>query len=248
MKTDEISPGGSGATELARTFMEITSAIANGEETIDVFSRLTLKCVELLPVAAAGILLRDADGILRVIGASNPSAHLLDLFQVQNEEGPCLECLATGEPIADTDLDAAGRWPRFAALARAHDFSAVYALPLHSHQVAVGALNLFAHTTLGDDRLVVAQSLADAATLSLLHVDARLDASLVVQRIRMAVEARNTLDQARGMLAQRFSIDGDAALVRLQEVARETELSLREVATAVVLRDQDSPAFIYLAD
>lgn len=202
-------PGGweeaslSGPADVARTFMEMTTAIADGAETVEVCTRLAHRCVALLPVAAAGILLRDPAGSLQVIGASSPSAHLLDLFQVQNDEGPCLECLASGEAVADVGLADSGRWPRFSALARQQDFSAVYALPLQSRDVTVGALNLFARWPLPEERLVIAQALADIATLSLLHVDARVDSTLLIQRIRLAVESRNTLDQARGMVAER---------------------------------------------
>lgn len=95
---------GTEAVRLASTLIEITSSVTHGAETIDIFTDLAQRCVELLPVSAAGILLRDASGRLQVIGASNPSAHLLDLFQVQNDEGPCLECSQTGEPISDESL------------------------------------------------------------------------------------------------------------------------------------------------
>ena len=153
------------AAELAVTLIEITRSVTQGAETIEIFTELAEKCVGLLPVSAAGILLRDVSGTLQVIGASSPSAHLLDLFQVQNEEGPCLECTMTGIGVSDIELSATGPWPRFSELARAQEFTAVYALPLRSRDVTVGALNLFAREQLSPGRLVVAQALADAATL-----------------------------------------------------------------------------------
>ena len=236
------------ATELAVTLIEITRSVTQGAETIEIFTELAEKCVSLLPVAAAGILLRDVSGTLQVIGASSPSAHLLDLFQVQNEQGPCLECTMTGDPVSDTELSSEGKWPRFAALARTHDFTAVYALPLRSRDVTVGALNLFAHEQLSPGRLVVAQALADAATLSLLQVEPRVDLQIVIRRIHLAVESRNTLEQAQGMLAQRFAIDSEEALIRIREVSEQTNLTLVEVATAVVQRDLSSPVMAMLAN
>lgn len=230
------------AADLAMTLIEITRSVNQGAETIEVFTALAEKCVQLLPVAAAGILLRDSNGVLQVIGASNASAHLLDLFQVQNEQGPCLKCCNTGEVVSDETLTDTTNWPRFASLARQHGFKAVYALPLKSRGVTIGALNLFANESLSEQKLRVAQALADAATLSLLQVDPEVDYQIVIRRIYLAVESRNTLEQAQGMIAQRFSIGVDEALLKLRRVAAETELSLVRVAHAVVNRDLTSPA------
>lgn len=236
------------AAALALTLIEITNSVTQGAETIEIFTELAEKCVNLLPVAAAGILLRDVSGTLQVIGASSPSAHLLDLFQVQNEQGPCLECTMTGMPIADVELGPDGPWPRFAELVRAQGFNAVYALPLRSRDVTVGALNLFAREELSPGRLVVAQALADTATLSLLQVDPHVDLQIVIRRIHLAVESRNTLEQAQGMIAQRFQIDAEEALMRLRDVSERTSLTLVAVATAVVQRDLTSPVTSMLAN
>ncbi len=236
------------AAALAVTLIEITNSVTQGAETIEIFTELAEKCVNLLPVAAAGILLRDVTGTLQVIGASSPSAHLLDLFQVQNEQGPCLECTMTGKAVTDLELSPTGAWPRFAALTRTQGFSSVYALPLRSRDVTVGALNLFAREPLSASRLVVAQALADTATLSLLQVDPHIDLQIVIRRIHLAVESRNTLEQAQGMIAQRFGIDSEEALIRLQDVSERAALSLVEVATAIVQRDPDSPVTLMLAN
>lgn len=237
------------AADLALTLIEITRSVNQGAETIEIFTALAERCVQLLPVAAAGILLRDANGMLQVIGASSASAHLLDLFQVQNEQGPCLECCATGVAVVDETLGQSANWPRFSQLAQAHGFTSVYALPLKSRGVTIGALNLFATGKLSEQKRVVAQALADAATLSLLQVDPEVDFQIVIRRIYLAVESRNTLEQAQGMIAQRFSIEVDEALLRLRQVATKTELSLVRVAHAVVTRDTASPvAALLMAD
>lgn len=230
------------ATELALTLIEVTRSVAQGAETIEIFTTLAESCVNLLPVAAAGILLRDVSGTLQVIGASNPSAHLLDLFQVQNEEGPCLECSNTGVAVSDDQLNESGKWPRFSALARERNFSAVYALPLRSRDVTIGALNLFASQPISPGRLLIGQALADAATLSLMQVDPHVDMQVLIRRIHVAVESRNTLEQAQGMLVQRFTIDADDALVRIRTVSAQTRQTVTQVALAIINRDEGSEA------
>lgn len=229
------------STRVAETFIELAGSIAAGAETIEIFTELSRKCVWLLPAAAAGILLRDVAGDLQVVGSSSPSAHLLDLFQVQNEEGPCLECLRHGQRILVDDVSTEGEWPRFTAMMLANGFTSVYALPLRSRRITIGALNLFTQEPLDESRITVAQALADAATLSLLQVDLRTESNLVVERIHRAVQSRNVLDQARGMIARRFAVDSDQALQKLMVVAHSTGIPLTDVATAVVTRDPHSP-------
>ena len=224
------------AALLASTLIEITRSVTHGAETLDIFTDLAQSCVELLPVSASGILLRDVSGTLQVIGASSLSAHLLDLFQVQNDQGPCLECSDRGVAVSDEELSEAGPWPRFAKLALDQGFRAVYALPLRSRNTTVGALNLFATTRLSSGQLMVAQSLANAATLSLLQVDPQVDLQIVVRRIHVAVESRNAVEQAQGMLCQRFSIDVEEAFVRLRASSRDLGLSLMDAVGAVLGR------------
>ena len=239
------------AGPLAETFVELARAVTEGADTVEVFSMLSERCVRLLPVDACGILVVDNGGDLQVIGSSNSSVHLLDLFQLQNEEGPCVECCRTGEAIVDTTLDTTldttgtdgtSRWPRFAEMTRAQGFRSVYALPLATRGVVVGALNLFSTTEVGSDQLVVAQALADAATIALLQADPLLDAVTVARQLHLAVEARNTVEQAKGVVAERFGIDFDAAMQRLRDVARQLDVRLIEVAGSVVERDETNEA------
>ena len=111
---------------------------------IDFLHVLTDRSVQLLDVSAAGLLLADPRGELRVVAASSEAARLLELFQLQNDQGPCLDCFRTGRPVAAADLAAAAaRWPRFAAAARQAGFAAVQALPMRLREQVIGALNLF---------------------------------------------------------------------------------------------------------
>jgi len=131
------------ATDLATTLVDFSQMATHGASIVNVFSVLSNQCVQLLPVSAAGILLVDNDNSLHVIGSSSHAVTLLDLFQVQNNEGPCRECCATHELVASENLTTDGRWPNFSELATKENFVAVYALPLQAQDVVVGALNLF---------------------------------------------------------------------------------------------------------
>jgi len=89
----------------------------------------------------------DPRGELRVVAASNEVARLVELFQLQNDQGPCLDCFRSGRPVEAADLAAAAaRWPRFASAARQAGFAAVQALPMRLREQVIGALNLAAVT------------------------------------------------------------------------------------------------------
>src|SRR5258705_214861 len=129
---------------LSETFVELTDTMVAGFDVIDFLHVLTDRSVQLLDVSAAGLLLADPRGELRVVAASSEAVRLLELFQLQNDQGPCLDCFRAGRPVAAADLSAeAQRWPRFAAAAQQAGFAAVQALPMRLRDQVIGALNLF---------------------------------------------------------------------------------------------------------
>jgi GAF domain len=113
---------------LSETFVELTDTMVAGFDVIDFLHVLTDRSVQLLDVSAAGLLLADPRGELRVVAASSEAARLVELFQLQNDQGPCLDCFRSGQPVAATDLNAAvQQWPQFAPAARQAGFAAVQA-------------------------------------------------------------------------------------------------------------------------
>lgn len=229
-----------GTVDLAATFIELARLAVGGADSVDVFMRISQRAVGLLPIEACGILLRDPVGVLHAVGSSSASARMLDLFQVQNEEGPCLECLTSGDPVHVGMDEAAGRWPRFAALLLEEGFTAVHAFPMASGSVAFGALNLFAVEPLHDRHHEVAQALADIAALVLLQSDVVEDATVIARRLHLSVRTRATVGHAMGVVAERFSLDPDGALRLLQTTAAEHDVTLAKLAVAVVTRDPSS--------
>ena len=128
----------------AKTFVELADNLVADFDLIDFLRLLTDRCVGLLGASAAGVLLADRDGELRVMAASDEQVRLLELFQLQNDEGPCLDCFRTGTPVIVPDLnEEVDRWPRFVTAAHRSGFGAVQALPMRLRDEVVGALNLF---------------------------------------------------------------------------------------------------------
>src|SRR5690348_17712652 len=116
---------------LSDTFVELADTMVADFDVIDFLHTLTERSVQLLDAAAAGVLLADPRGELRLVAASTEAARVLELFQLQNDQGPCLDCFRAGQPVAAPDLTAGGqRWPQFAAAAAQAGFAAVQALPM----------------------------------------------------------------------------------------------------------------------
>jgi hypothetical protein len=230
------------SAEVAATFIELTGAVTGGADAVEVFTILSERCVELLPVAACGVLVVDNSGTLEVVGASDSSAFLLDLFQIQNDEGPCLECFRSGQVVRDGSLSFDGPWPHFAEATRAYGFSSVDAIPLRARSTVLGALNLFGTTPLTEAAMEIATALADTATMALLQADPRIDAATVARQLHLAVESRNTLEQAKGVLAERFGCTFDEATAEMRRVSGLTSTRLLDVARSIVDRDERSEA------
>lgn len=222
---------------LARTFVELADTLVADFDLMDFLRLLTDRCVELLRVNAAGVLLAGPGGELRVMAASDEQVRLLELFQLQNDEGPCLECFHHGVPVTVPDLDSqARRWPRFVAEARRNGFAAVQALPMRLRNEAVGALNLFRVTAGPFDPVggPIAQALADVATISLLQQRSTLRTGVLNDQLQTALNSRVVIEQAKGKLAERLDTDMEQAFSALRGYAREHNQRLSELARAFV--------------
>jgi transcriptional regulator with GAF, ATPase, and Fis domain len=222
---------------LSETFVELTDTLVIGFDVIDFLHVLTDRSVQLLDVSAAGLLLADPRGELRVVAASSEAARLLELFQLQSDQGPCLDCFRSGQPVQAADLAAESRrWPRFAPAARDAGFAAVQALPMRLREQVIGALNLFradsGALTPADVR--VGQALADVATISLLHERSMRHSDTLNEQLQTALNSRVIIEQAKGKLAERLGVDMDEAFTLLRDRARTSNRRLSDLAQAFV--------------
>jgi GAF domain-containing protein len=222
---------------LSQTFVELTDTMVADFDVIDFLHVLTDRSVQLLDASAAGLLLADPRGELRVVAASSEAARLLELFQIQNDQGPCLDCFRAGRPVDSGDLAAAEqRWPRFAPAAQRAGFAAVQALPMRLREQVIGALNLFRATPGPFDPadVRVGQALADVATISLLHERSVRRSDTLNEQLQTALNSRVVIEQAKGKLAERLHLDMDQAFNLLRDYARTRNLRLSDLAQAFI--------------
>jgi transcriptional regulator with GAF, ATPase, and Fis domain len=218
---------------LSDTFVELADTMVADFDVIDFLHLLTDRSVALLAASAAGVVLADPRGELRLAAASSEEAGLLELFQLQNDQGPCLECFRTGRPVTAADLAGpAPRWPRFAAAAVQAGFATVEALPMRLRDQTIGALNLFRAEPgpLDPADLRIGQALADVATIGLLQERNVRRRETVAEQLQAALNSRVIIEQAKGKLAERLSIDMDRAFTMLRDYARSSNQRLTNVA------------------
>jgi hypothetical protein len=223
--------------QVREAFIELTDTLVTDFDIIDFLGRLAVRCTELLGVAACGVLLADRQGALTLVAASTEEARLLELAQVENSEGPCMDAYNTGLPVQwGSVADSAPRWPAFTAAARAAGFTAVQALPMRLREERLGALNLLsaAPGPLDDDTIALAQALADAATIGIIHQRVLARQEVIVEQLQVALTSRIVIEQAKGFLAERIGIDVDEAFALLRGYARDHNRKLTEVATDVL--------------
>src|SRR5437762_3748264 len=128
---------------LAQTFVELADTLVDDFDIVDFLSRLAGRCQDLFASSEVGFLLADHSGTLHVLASSSERLRLLELFELQNEEGPCFDCYRTSRPLVNQCLASAGRrWPRFSAEARARGFTMAHALPMRLRGTTIGAVNV----------------------------------------------------------------------------------------------------------
>jgi GAF domain-containing protein len=226
------------AERLATIFVEVADTLVEEFDLIDFLHMLTDRAAGLVGAAAVGLLLTDGNGRLQFMAGSDENVKLLELFQLQTHEGPCLDAYKTGQPAINVDLRQAGsRWPLFAPKATAAGFQSVHAFPLRLRSQIIGALNVFGSTEGGgfdDTDVPIMQALADVAAIALLQERAVRRGELLSEQLQGALNSRIVIEQAKGVVAQAHRISVDEAFLRLRTHARNTNSKLIDLAHLIV--------------
>lgn len=222
---------------LARTMVELADTLVDDFDVVDLLTTLSDRCVAVLDTAAAGIMLAAPGGDLQLMTSSSEAMRIVELFELQSQEGPCLDCFRSGEPVVNHDLSVEdGRWPRFAAVALRAGFRAADAIPMRLRGQVIGALNLF-RTEVGSltaDDVDIAQALADLATIAILQHRAAIESGVLNEQLTHALQSRIVIEQAKGVIAEREGLEVDQAFAQLRSYARSHNLRLAALAQAVV--------------
>lgn len=222
---------------LSHVFVELADTLTDDFDLLDFLTRLCSRLSDLLGADAAGVIAIDAQGVMRIMASSTEQMRVLELFEVQNAEGPCLDALRSRQAVTNVALaDADTRWPRFAPLARDDGFALVHAFPMRLRDDVVGVVNVFAADAGGltHEQALVAQAMTDIATIGLLQERALREGRVLTDQLQYALTARVVVEQAKGMLAERMNVELPDAFALLRSYARAKNLRVADVARKVV--------------
>ena len=227
---------------LVRTLVELADNLVDDFDVVEVLSLLSGRCVDALDVNAAGVMLASPTGSLQVVASSSETMRTLEMFQLQADEGPCVEAYRSGQPVVNVDLGATGgRWPRFASHASSEGFGSAHSLPMRLRQRTLGALNMLRTQTgaFGTADIAAAQALADIATIAIVQHQAAGDAQALNNQLSAALNSRIVIEQAKGRISEATGADMDHAFRILRNHARNHNLRLTALADQVAQRNID---------
>lgn len=222
--------------QLSATLIELADTLVSNYDLLDYLDLLLERCRGVLDAAAGGVLLSSGRGALAPLAASDEQMRLLELFELQNDEGPCIDSYRNNTQVYEEDLARSSRWPRFTPLALERGYGSVFAFPLRLRDQVIGALNLFKIQSgpAGQPNLDAAQAFADMATIGILQERAAREAHVLACQLQTALNSRIVIEQAKGILAERAHLDMGDSWEALRWYARNHNLHLRHVAAQVV--------------
>ncbi len=224
-------------SRISRLFVTLADTLVDDFDVVEFLHGLAAACVDLLQVDAVGLMLADDRGQLRLVASSPDAIHELEVFELQADEGPCLDTFRSGRPVVNVTQDQAReRWPAFMTAARAADIRSMHALPLRLRGEVIGAMNLFATSerSLSEADVGLGQALADVSTIGLLQQRAIQQHSLLAEQLQVALTTRILVEQAKGVLAERTGLTPAETFPHLRRHARNTGRTLQDVAQSVV--------------
>jgi GAF domain-containing protein len=222
---------------IADTFVELADTLVADFDAVEFLHTLVERAVLLLEADACGIMLAEPHGGLEVVAASSHQIRLVELFELQADEGPCLEAFHTGLAVTKDDLEDMRRaWPRFTRRLEEAGFASAQAVPMRLRDEVVGALNIFrlAPGALSVPDMKLARALTDVATVGLLQERAIRSRDLLAEQLQAALHSRVLIEQAKGVLAERTGLEVDQAFTVMRTHARRHQIPLRAVAADVI--------------
>jgi transcriptional regulator with GAF, ATPase, and Fis domain len=224
---------------VTEAFVGLADSLVGPFDVVELLDGLTQDCARLLDVASAGLLLADRHGALHVVAASSESTRNLELFQLQREEGPCLECYSSGRPVSIDDLSTrATTWPQFVPAAAAEGFKSVHAIPMRLVDDMLGALGLFGTNTgaLNEADLRLGQAMAHVASVAIVVGAAAAKKDSVTDHLYAVLQSRVVVEQAKGILAFTADLEMEEAFTALRRYANSHGQRLTDVARALTSR------------
>jgi GAF domain-containing protein len=213
------------AAGLARQMTELARSMQAERDPHALMLRIVAAAVADIPNARyAGLTLTSGHG-LHTEAASDPLVERVDAVQYEARQGPCVQSSWSAETVRADDLMTDERWPTFSKRAAELGIRSMLSIQLFVESSNMGALNLYAGTPYAfnaDDENVGMMLAAHAAVAMAAR---RKEANL-----QIALDSRDTIGQAKGILMERYKVSSQQAFDMLIYVSQRSHRKLREIA------------------
>jgi GAF domain-containing protein len=222
--------------DLVAAVREFTGAILNPFDLDDLLHRLMGHATEVMSAAGAGIMLAEEDGDLAFVAASDQRVVDVELHQAQMGQGACHEAFAINEIVRVDDIANEGRWPEYAELAESLGLRAVLGVPLNAFGETIGVINIYRDrpTAWSDEDIGAAQILASMGAGYILNANQLKAQHTLSEQLHAAIDSRDLIGQAKGIIMAQEQIDSDAAFEVLRQRSQDDNRKLRDIAEDVV--------------
>jgi GAF domain-containing protein len=210
----------------------------------DVLTELTSIAVRGIPGSEATsiTLIRDEKGYTAAY--SGEMALVADELQYEEGSGPCLDAGRGGVVLRIDDMRTEQRWPHYVAhLLQATPVLSSLSIPLPYQGSSIGALNNYS-TKPGAfasvESLRAASDIAEVVAVAVANADAHAQMFDEARNMRIAMESRSTIEQAKGVLMAQRHVDADQAFEILREASQRYNRKLRDIAVGIVESTQEN--------
>jgi len=203
--------------QILATFAQVTGTLVDGYDIVEMLQNLVDSSRDLLEMSEAGILLRAGGGELDLVASTSENESLVELLLQSGADGPSLDSMRTNRPVT------AG---------------ALHAVPLRLRDESIGTLTLVDRRPgeLDANALTTAQTLADVATIGILHERALREHAIVVEQLENALKSRVAIEQAKGVVSHMLGLTIDQAFDVIRRYARSHRVGLSATAEQIVAR------------
>jgi len=225
---------------LQRSLAALSRFLISDHSVADSLTRVAEMAVDsVAPAEFAGITMIVNERVTTQ-AFTDPTCPEVDQAQYDSGHGPCLDAFRQGVTIVVDSLDGDGRWPEFAATAIAHGIHSTLSVPMLSGETSVGALNLYAPTegAFGNADAETGRLFAAQAAVVLTNAQAYWGARLKSEQLQVALDGRQPIDLAKGIIMNALGCGPDEAFDVLVKQSQRENRKLRDVAAEIVARTQ----------
>lgn len=222
-------------SDLVQVIREFTGTIINPFDLDELLHRLMAHATAVVETAGAGIMLADEGGDLNFVAASEERIVEAEQRQARLESGACFEAFTTNNVVVAEDLGVEERWPDYRRHVMSLGLRSVVGVPMNAFGETIGVINFYREdaTSWSEADIGAAEIITAMGAGYILNANQLRAQHVLGEQLRSAIESRDVIGQAKGILMAKANVDADAAFDLLRTRSQERNQKLRELAQQI---------------